>query len=591
MIEKYYEEELRYLYESGREFARAHPDRAQFLNVDAVGDRDPYVERLFEGFAFLAARIREKLDDSFPELTEGLFNLMWPGLLQEIPSVAIVQFKARSGLLQETRVLPRGSELLSSPVGPELAICKFTTTSDVRLNPISLSNVVKTVDTKGKATLTFKFQLDPGVQMKNLTLSPLRIYLHAEMPAALMLHEYLSRHVASARIVAGDNVLAGDNALFCDVDPAAAVSPCGMAESESIQPQSKRSFSGFELLLEYFVYPEKFLFVDLHGFEDLPFSEETPDTLSYSITFDKDFPPDKPFSRENFRLFCAPAANIFKKDAEPIHMSGLETEYRVVADTSYPSSFFTHSIISIEGIERATGKRSPYEALYSFSRGNTKRPRTFATQYRYAPDGRRDLYITLGGDQLSTSGNNEIREENLSVEIYSTNGILPREEIREGGITNPGTNFPDYVSFSNITRPTLPSQPPKNDEYLWSCIAHLSSTYTTLSSPDTLKALLRLYDWSHSEGRSRRIDAITDASSKPVERLVNGSALRGVEFTIALVESNFLDIGDIHLFGQVIKEFLSQYVSINTFLDLVLVLKPSGAALRWPSLDGKKWLI
>ncbi|HMD68167.1 MAG TPA: type VI secretion system baseplate subunit TssF, partial [Chitinivibrionales bacterium] len=168
MIDKYYEEELRYLYESGREFARAHPDRAQFLNVDAVGDRDPYVERLFEGFAFLAARIREKLDDSFPELTEGLFNLMWPGLLQEIPSVAIVQFKARTGLLQETRVLPRGSELLSGSVGAEGAVCRFTTTSDVRLSPVSLAAVAKAVDTKGKASLEFRFDLDRGAALPKL---------------------------------------------------------------------------------------------------------------------------------------------------------------------------------------------------------------------------------------------------------------------------------------------------------------------------------------------------------------------------------------------------------------------------------------
>ncbi len=88
MIEKLYEEELRYLYESGREFSKAHPDRAQFLNIDSVGDRDPYVERLFEGFAFLTARIREKLDDSFPQLTEGIINLLWPQLLLEIPATA-----------------------------------------------------------------------------------------------------------------------------------------------------------------------------------------------------------------------------------------------------------------------------------------------------------------------------------------------------------------------------------------------------------------------------------------------------------------------------------------------------------------------
>ena len=159
MIEKYYEEELRYLYESGKEFAKAYPDRAQFLNIDAVGDRDPYVERLFEGFAFLAARIREKIDDSFPELTESLINLMWPNFLKEIPAVAIVQFAPRAGLLQETRVLPRGSEVLSNPVGPEHAICRFTTTADVRLAPVTLDSIEKSVDTKGKASLAFHFQL------------------------------------------------------------------------------------------------------------------------------------------------------------------------------------------------------------------------------------------------------------------------------------------------------------------------------------------------------------------------------------------------------------------------------------------------
>jgi type VI secretion system protein ImpG len=398
-----------------------------------------------------------------------------------------------------------------------------------------------------------------------------------------MLHEFLTRRVAAVRITAGDN------AASCDVDAARAVSPCGLSDAESIVPRSSRAFSGYSLLLEYFVYPEKFLFVDLHGFEGLPFMEKSPKAFTYSITFDRDFTPDKPFSKENFRLFCSPAANIFKKDAEPVSVSGLETEYRVIADANYPSSFHCHSIVSVEGIERATGKRSTYESLYAFNIGGALRQRTFATQYRYSPGGRRDLYIMLGGHRLGGAG--DIREENLSIEAWCTNGIVPREEIREGGITNPGTGFPDYVSFANITRPTLPAMPPKNDDYLWMCISHLGSTYTTLSSPDSLKALLHLYDWSNAEARARRIEAITDVSSKPLERIVNGSALRGVEFTVSLVESQFLDIGDVHLFGQVLKEFLSQYVSVNTFLDLVFVLKPSGDTIRWESLGGKKWLI
>jgi type VI protein secretion system component VasA len=58
-----------------------------------------------------------------------------------------------------------------------------------------------------------------------------------------------------------------------------------------------------------------------------------------------------------------------------------------------------------------------------------------------------------------------------------------------------------------------------------------------------------------------------------------------------MLEANFLDTGDARLFGEVLKEFLAQYVSVNTFLELVVVLKPSGAAIRWNSLKGKRWPI
>jgi len=49
-ILRYYEAEMRYLREAGTEFAQAYPDRARMLNLDRIGERDPHVERLFEGF-------------------------------------------------------------------------------------------------------------------------------------------------------------------------------------------------------------------------------------------------------------------------------------------------------------------------------------------------------------------------------------------------------------------------------------------------------------------------------------------------------------------------------------------------------------
>ncbi len=94
---RYYEAEMRYLREAGRTFARAHPDRTRMLDFDRIGDRDPYVERLYEGFAFLTRRLQQKLDDELPELTEELVSLLWPHYLRMIPSLSIVELIPLAG--------------------------------------------------------------------------------------------------------------------------------------------------------------------------------------------------------------------------------------------------------------------------------------------------------------------------------------------------------------------------------------------------------------------------------------------------------------------------------------------------------------
>jgi len=578
MIEKYYEEELRYLYESGREFARAHPDRAQFLNIDAVGDRDPYVERLFEGFAFLAGRIREKLDDSFPELTEGLINLLWPHFHHAIPSLTIIECKPRKGHLQEMRKLPRGSEMLSNPVGADAVICKFMTTTDILLNPISLLSLDKSVDARGNASLRFNFEIDNGVKWQSLSLKPLRLYLHAELPTAMALHQLLLRHVVKAEVVLDDG-----RARF-EINPSTVTAPGGFSEQEALLQGDTRAFRGYELLLEYFVYPEKFLFVDFAGFESVQPLDPPASKFSIVLTFNRNFPENKPFGMENFRLHCSPAVNLFKQDTEPVVNTGRAIEYLVRADAR-SRSYTTHSIVSVVGIDRKSGERFVYEPFHTFKAIGKQGIRTFTSHFRQGLDSQRELFITIGGKQAEEG---VLSEENLSIEAWCTNGVLPREELREGSITRGGQDFPDFVMFTNITRPTLPCQPPPGEEYHWVFLSHLGATYNSFSSADSLKAFLKLYEWSHSEGRARRIEAISNVEMKPVESLFGGSIVRGIEIAISLQEAEFSDSGDLFLFGEVLKEFMAQYVSINSFLELVLIARPSGRELRWNSLRGRK---
>ena len=57
-----YESELRYLRGMAGDFAEAHPKVASRLALEREGCDDPFAERLLEGFAFLTARVRQKMD-------------------------------------------------------------------------------------------------------------------------------------------------------------------------------------------------------------------------------------------------------------------------------------------------------------------------------------------------------------------------------------------------------------------------------------------------------------------------------------------------------------------------------------------------
>ena len=150
---RYYDAEMRYLLEAGEEFARAHPEQAAMLNLDKAGRPRPLVERLFEGFAFLMGRMREKLDDDLPELTEGVVSLLWPHYLRTIPSMSVVGSPDWPEM-KEPMTMAKGFEVLSRPIGEKGTRCRYTTTKAIALQPLSLERVQLTTNTDGRFMIT-----------------------------------------------------------------------------------------------------------------------------------------------------------------------------------------------------------------------------------------------------------------------------------------------------------------------------------------------------------------------------------------------------------------------------------------------------
>src|SRR3954453_9727715 len=110
---KYYDTELRHIRELGSEFARDFPKIAGRLGLEEFSCADPYVERLLEGFAFLAARVQLKLDSEFPRFTQTLLETIYPQYLSPTPSMVVCQLQPdpNEGGLAGGLKVPRGTPL------------------------------------------------------------------------------------------------------------------------------------------------------------------------------------------------------------------------------------------------------------------------------------------------------------------------------------------------------------------------------------------------------------------------------------------------------------------------------------------------
>jgi len=585
MSRRYFEEEMRYLHEAGKAFAEAYPEQARLLNIDSVTDRDPYVERLFEGFAFLTGRIHERLDDELPQYTETLCRLLFPHYLKPIPSLAIVEFKPRPGEVQDTTELARGMEVRSEPVGEDRTVCRFVTTRAVRLQPLRLSAADLTWQPDGTSGVTFTFQLESGADYQKLKLTPLRLYFATDPTTASTLHLFLTRHVRQVRIGSGgfkeeDRASLGNEPVTLRGQEW--IQPGGLDEEEGVLPYSPYTFSGFRLLQEYLCFRRKFWCVDLNGFEQ--FAPSMPvSSIDVQILFDRSYPEERRFRKEDLRLYCSPVVNLFEQDADPIRVDHRVPEYLVPVNQR--QRLEVYDVLRGMGIEERTGRRHEYHPFHYFEHADSKK-RYFTSSSGFGPTGRYQTEISL--DTLGHDSS--LAPETLSLDLRCTNGTFPREKLQERMINRLAPGVPDVVQPSNLTQPTLIRYPPsqQQQDFLWRLISHWSFNYQTVASREALQGLLVLYDWTNGDANRRRIAGIQSVSWEPKEILYRGSILRGAEVTIQVQEDHFADEGDAVLFGLIMSRFYSMYATLNSFVHLTLELLLSGKTYQWQPKRGTR---
>jgi type VI secretion system protein ImpG len=613
----YYNRELRHLREMGGEFAKQFPKVAGRLGLDAFECADPYVERLLEGFAFLAARVQLKIDSEFPGFTEQLLEMVCPHYLPSTPSMAVVQLSPsyKQGSLSSGVVVPRNTVLRSNAGRGRYTACEYRTSQDVRLWPVSITSITHTTALSDlrelkvpgrrapKSSLRIRLKTENGVPFQKLPLDRLPLFVRGNEPASMRLYELvLSGAVASA-------VRAPDRSWEVWTR-GAPVERRGFDDREALLPYGPRSFGGYRLLHEYFALPSRFLFFDVAGLaEGVSRAEGT--ELELVIVLDRHDPlVESSVTAKSVLPFCTPAVNLFPRKADRIHLTNGEPEYHVIADRTRPLDLEVHSITDVVGYGASSDAQQRFSPFYAC----TERldPRSGGGSF-YTVHRRKKVAGTAAantnqtgyfGSELFVSlvdgehGPYRPSLRQLAVDTLCTNRDLPLQMSVGQGRTDFAIDTGAPVeSVRVVAGPSPPRESNAWGETTWRLISHLSVNYLPLGDATddrgagTLRELLALYSDLGDAHTRRQIDGVRGLRTASVVRRVHpgGAAAfaRGLEVTLECDETAF-EGSSVFLLGAVLEEFFARYASINSFSETVLRSSQRGEIMRWPSRAGRR---
>ncbi|MFA7894674.1 type VI secretion system baseplate subunit TssF [Pseudomonas putida] len=582
-----FSEELRYLRELGDDFANDNPQLARLLGN---GGSDPDVERLMEAFAFLTAKLRLKLEDDLPELTQPMLQLLWPNYLRPLPSATIIQFAPRKQALSQSQCIARGSRLLSKPV--DGVPCEFRTCTEVAIHPFELSSVTAT---RRLDASVVRIELQTLVErpLNSLECASLDFHLSGDTATARTLYLWMAQYLEHIAVTIDGKV----RRL-----PASSVTFPGFSPEQALLPYPPNVFDGYRILQEYFVFPERFHFISLTGLAPV-WPECTAQFIGMEFHFTRPLPDSLRVSRADFSLFCTPAVNLFSHSAEPIDLSNKAAQYPLTPKAQAPH---THEIFSVDKVvsTRTTEQASTGEHLRVFHPFES-----FAHEIEHA-QGRTALYYrytvedALQGDGVAhriafvrADANAYLGDlETASIDLTCTNRDLPAA-LGVDDINVISEITPPLATYTNLCPPTRAYRPILDGQLQWALISNMSLNYLSLLSAEPLKAVIGAYDFvalhdiQHMRTTRKRLDGIRGIQTQPLDWLIKGQPIRGLRTRLKLDQRAFLCEGDLYLFGCVLAHFFALYASINSFHQLEVINITNNEHYTWPIQTGKQPLI
>ncbi|MET0509665.1 MAG: type VI secretion system baseplate subunit TssF [Burkholderiaceae bacterium] len=625
---EYFNRELAHVREMGAEFAAEFPKVAARLGMEGIEVADPYVERLLEGFAFIAARIQLKIDAEFPRFTQQMLEIVFPHYLAPTPSFLVVECRPNLAepALAEGVTLPAGTRIRSAVPRGEQTACLFRTAHALRLWPIEISAAryssfsgdiplaATSLAAATRASVRIELRTHAGLRFRQLGCDRLDFFVGGIADVSGPLYELIHSQCLGVLVVTRDAPPKLIRTL-----PATAIREVGFGDDEALIPVDRRTFQGYRLLREYFAFPQRFQFFGIEGLAAAFAGLDTAQCELVLLLGRNEPALEQQVDAHSFALHATPAVNLFERRADRIQLEEGRFEHHLVVDRGRPLDFEVHSIRAVRGISDQSSRETPFAPFYGDgARQGVDGPRAYYTMRReprllsarQRQAGTRTGYV---GSEVFLSLVDE-REvpypasmRQLGVEVLATNRDLPL--LLPIGSRNALTldSAAPVESVRVLAGPTRPRPGLADGDFAWRLLSHLSLNYLSLLDTDPavsadagnerrspvagLRELLGLYADLADPALRKQTEAVTGVKATPITRRlpIAGPITfgRGLGIELTMNEAPFGGAG-CFLMGSVLEKFLARHVSLNTFTQTRLLSESRGELVRWPTRIGTR---
>ncbi|WP_415182310.1 type VI secretion system baseplate subunit TssF [Phaeovulum sp.] len=619
---EYYEEELSHIRTMAEEFAALHPNVARNLALDAIPCPDPYVERLLEGVAYLAARTRLKIDGEASRYVRTLIDTLYPDLAGPAPAMTMAALTPGPQVqrMLDGHLMARGTRLMSGLREGQQTRCTYTNAQAVHLWPIAVAGVEYLQDKgalaqagigpgiarEAAAGIKITLRRDGAGQLDELSLDQLDLYFGAGSRGGA---------IFDAVFGFGAGAVARPTEKKTPYQVIGTPGMIGVSDAEALLPRVRASFEGYRLLREYFLLPSRFYYMRLGGLGPVVRATGA-NRLEIVVLLREERSDLSGISPKDFSLFTTPVVNLFEHECNLVELHRNAAQHIVHADRTRPRDFEIYRLLRVEDAE-TEGPQARVTPLFSVEaeadsgyvysadrrprRPDTEEVRRGQTRSSYTGD---DFYISVGRPSYARPARALRR---LDVRALCTNRDLPILDDNPRLTLDSGDPVQLVTLLGPMRRPraslraVLPSGASDErqiDDLSWRWISQLSLNHISLAEADSgaepLRALIRLYADRGDPALRRHGNAVTGLRSRAlVERLAVAGPLcfgHGTEITLEINDALLTGTSSL-LLSALLAQLFARHTAINSFVRTKVHLTQQQTEVTWPMTTGTRALI